>query len=253
MEDADLAALVAETAGGVLVALDAGDLWAGADKGRIGDRLSHEVIVEALRVHRPGDAILSEEGADNSARLGQRRVWIVDPLDGTREYGEGRDDWAVQIGLAVDGRPRVGAVAIPARGALLRSDRPPALPRCPKQPRLLISRSHPPAGIGAIAEGLAAVIVPMGSVGVKVAALLVGEGEAYLHYGGQFEWDSCAPVALALAAGFDATRLSGGPLVYNRADPALPDLVISHPAVTAQVRAVLDRLAPMLPSTGPGA
>lgn len=252
MDDENLAALIADTAGRVLQVLAASELWAGAAKGRAADKLSNQVILEALRTHRPEDAILSEESSDDPVRLGRRRVWIIDPLDGTREYCDGRDDWAVQVGLAVDGMAEVGAVAVPARNALWRSDRPPALPPSSGRLRLLVSRSHPPAGIGRIAEALNADIVPMGSVGVKVSALLEGVGQVYVHYGGLSQWDSCAPVALARAAGLDTMRLSGEALAYNGPGTALPDLVISHPAVTAEVRAVLDRLLPLETPDGPG-
>ncbi|MEN2789543.1 3'(2'),5'-bisphosphate nucleotidase CysQ [Sphingomonas oligophenolica] len=252
MDDENLAALIADTAGRVLQVLAASELWAGAAKGGAADRLSNQVILEALRTHRPEDAILSEESSDDPMRLGRRRVWIIDPLDGTREYCDGRDDWAVQVGLAVGGVAEIGAVAVPARNALWRSDRPPTLPPSSGRLRLLVSRSHPPAGIGRIAAALNADIVPMGSVGVKVSALLEGVGQVYVHYGSLFQWDSCAPVALARAAGLDTSRLSGEALAYNGPGTALPDLVISHPAVTAEVRAVLDRLLPLETTDGPG-
>lgn len=248
MDDADLAASAAELAGKILLDLAQTALWTGAARGRVAELISNELILAAIRAHRPGEAILSEESVDDPDRLRQPRVWIVDPLDGTHEYAEGRGDWAVQVALAIRGKPAVGAIALPARGLLLRSDVPPALPWAKDRLRLLVSRTRPPVQTATLAKLLKAEIVPMGSAGAKVAALLLGDGEIYLHSGGQHEWDNCAPVAVALAAGLDATRLDGKPLVYNGADAQQPDLVVSHPAVTQELRDALDRLAGAMPA-----
>ncbi|HEY7324088.1 MAG TPA: 3'(2'),5'-bisphosphate nucleotidase CysQ [Streptosporangiaceae bacterium] len=208
-----------------------------------GDRLSHEYLTAELARLRPGDAVLSEEGADDAARLAARRVWIVDPLDGTREFGEpGRTDWAVHVALWQDGDLAAGAVALPAEDRVLSTWRvkqgtegnsaaPRGAAKRPLTPpsdrlRLVVSRSRPPAFVTRLAAGLGAVEVPMGSAGAKAAAVISGEAEAYVHSGGQYEWDSAAPVAVALAAGLHASRIDGSPLRYNQPDPTLPDIVI---------------------------
>lgn len=238
MIDEDLAVAIAELAGNILLELRASNLWAGAEQGRIAEFTINGLILAALEAGRPNEQILSEQG-DCGPKGKAGRCWIVDPLDGTREYVEGRDDWAVQIGLAEDGKAALGVVFLPLKKRLLRSDRPPPLPRPGTEIRILVSRTRPAAEAGKIAEALRAKIVPMGSAGAKVAALLAGEAEIYLQSGGQSQWDSCAPVAMAVAAGFDATRLNGEPLTYGGDDPELPDLVVSHPEFTPLLRAAL--------------
>ncbi|MGH3301831.1 MAG: 3'(2'),5'-bisphosphate nucleotidase CysQ [Streptosporangiaceae bacterium] len=207
-----------------------------------GDRLSHEYLTAEIARIRPGDAVLSEEGADDRARLAARRVWILDPLDGTREFGEpGRTDWAVHVALWQDGELAAGAVALPAQDRVLSTWQPePA--RSPDEfsggfrgvvpqgqhraLRLVVSRSRPPAFVSRLAADLDAVEVPMGSAGAKAAAVITGHAEAYVHSGGQYEWDSAAPVAVARAAGLHASRIDGSPLCYNQPDPTLPDILI---------------------------
>lgn len=238
MGDEDLAAAIAELAGKTLLDVAASNLWTGKERGRIAELMINGLTLAALVANRPDDPVLSEEG-NGGARDKSGRCWIIDPLDGTREFVEGRDDWAVQIGLAVDGRPAVGAVSVPRKRLLLRSDRPPPLPCIEAEVRILVSRTRPAAEAGEIAALLHAKLIPLGSVGAKIAALLAGEAEIYLHSGGQSQWDSCAPVAIAIAAGFDATRLNGEPLVYGGDDPVLPDLVVSHPEITSRFRAAL--------------
>lgn len=243
--DHDVAAEVAQDAGRLLVALRAArtDL-AGRTLKDAGDRAAHEHIVGLLGRLRPGDAVLSEEGADDARRLTARRVWIVDPLDGTREFSERpRDDWAVHVALWLDGSLVAGAVALPARGTLYRMDRPAPLPPRPDGAvRLAVSRSRPPGFVLALAERLGADLVPMGSAGVKATAVLDGTADAYVHAGGQYEWDSAAPVAVALGHGLAPTRVDGSALRYNRPDPWLPDLVVARPEVLPDVRAALDAL-----------
>jgi len=198
--------------------------------GPAGDRAAQELIAAGLARDCPDDAVLSEEAVDNPARGHAARVWIVDPLDGTREYAEGRDDFAVHVALwrrDLD-RLTVGAVALPDRGRVLASDGTPPPPRRPGPLRIAVSRTRPPAVAVAVARALGAELVPMGSAGAKVAAVLLGEVDAYLHSGGQHEWDSAAPVAVALAAGVHASRLDGSPLRYNRPDPTLPDLLVAR-------------------------
>lgn len=184
----------------------------------------------------PHDRVRSEE-ADRDVVLptDRGRVWIVDPLDGTREYGEGRADWAVHVALAVDGVPVVGAVALPGLDTVLSTAHPPPLPERPTVPRMVVSRSRPPAFVPLVAGRIGAQVVQMGSAGAKIAAVVRGEAEVYVHAGGQYEWDSAAPVAVALATGLHASRLDGSPLRYARPDPWLPDLVVCHPSLAADV------------------
>jgi 3'(2'), 5'-bisphosphate nucleotidase len=174
--------------------------------------------------------ILSEEAADEPNRLAADRVWIVDPLDGTREFAEGRDDWAIHVALWSDGDLVAGAVALPALGRTLASDMPPQIPaRTGERPRIAVSRSRAPLIARAAARELGADLVPLGSAGFQVAAVLFGEVDAYVHAGGQNEWDSAAPVVVARAAGLHASRLDGSALVYNRPDPNLPDMIVCRP------------------------
>lgn len=250
--DLALAVELAQAAGHRLLELRA--TWSGdpAALREAGDAHAQEFLGAALARFRPADAVLSEEaykadpGADG-ARLLADRVWIVDPLDGTREYGEdGRTDWAVHVALwerdGAGGRLAAGAVALPARGTVLGSEAGRALPaRAPGPLRIAVSRTRPPAVVTAIAAELGAELVPMGSAGVKVTAVVLGEVDAYVHGGGQYEWDSAAPVAVAVAAGAHASRLDGSPLLYNRADPLLPDLVVARPELAAELLAALAR------------
>jgi 3'(2'), 5'-bisphosphate nucleotidase len=220
-----------------------------------GDARSHELIVSELARCRSADAVLSEEGADDRARLDADRVWIVDPLDGTREFGEsGRADWAVHIGLwqrtgPQTGKLAAGAVALPAQHRVLATGAAPPYPPLSHQaaaggrPRLAASRSRPPAFLTGLAEELGAELVPMGSAGAKIAAVIDGEVDAYVHAGGQYEWDSAAPVAVAVATGLHASRLDGSGLEYNRPSPLLPDLVVCRKDLAPRLLAALQRCA----------
>ncbi len=236
-----LARDLADAAGQRLVALrqSRGDGDA-ATLRRDGDRQSHEFLTAQLAASRPGDAILSEEdrdsrdNRDDRARLSADRVWIVDPLDGTREFGEpGRTDWAVHVALWEQGELTAGAVALPAQGTTLSTAayhggngpdgaRPGTGPRL----RLLVSRSRPPSVAVALAGRVGADLVPLGSAGAKAAAVITGEADAYVHTGGQYEWDSAAPVAVARAAGLHCSRIDGSELAYNQPDTLLPDILI---------------------------
>jgi 3'(2'), 5'-bisphosphate nucleotidase len=229
LDDHALAATLARRAGELLVELRGRGGLTGRALGDEGDQRSHVLLARGLAAARPHDSILSEEGRDDRARLDAPRVWIVDPLDGTREYGEpGRDDWAVHVALWAGGDLAAGAVALPAFGAVLATPRvePPAPPAGGRPPRIVVSRSRPPEVATALADRLGAELVELGSAGAKTAAVVRGEADAYVHAGGQYEWDSAAPVAVARAAGLHASRLDGGPLVYNRPDPYLPDLLV---------------------------
>jgi 3'(2'), 5'-bisphosphate nucleotidase len=217
---------------------------------RAGDRESHEFIVAALAEHRPADAVLSEEGKDDPVRLASQRVWIVDPLDGTREFGEpGRTDWAVHIALwggrpGTDGELLAGAIALPAEDRTLATDHPPAYPSAAAEAtvRIAASRTRAPAFVTQIAEEIGAELVPMGSAGAKIAAVINGDVDAYIHGGGQYEWDSAAPIAVARAAGLHTSRLDGSQLIYNRADPLLPDLLVCRADLAASLLSILTRV-----------
>jgi 3'(2'), 5'-bisphosphate nucleotidase len=236
LTDADLAALLAEGAGRLLMELRASGQFSGRTLGIVADKVANAFILTALRDLRGADPILSEESPDEKKRLASERVWIVDPLDGTREYVEGREDFAVHVALAVGGVPRLGAVALPAKGRVYRSDACPLPPASDRpRPLMLVSRTRPPAEVEAIADRLGADLVGMGSAGAKAMAVVAGEADLYYHAGGQHEWDNCAPAAVALGAGLHATRLDGSPLAYNRDDALVPDLVIGRPELAAQV------------------
>ncbi len=226
MTDADLAAHLAEVCGKLLLEVRASGMLSLKALGKAGDATANQFLCHALREQRPEDGLLSEEEKDNPARLDKSRVWIVDPVDGTREYGEERADWAVHVGLAIDGVARVGAVALPGLGVVMRTDKPAPIPAAPETLRMVVSRTRPAREATEVAARIGAELVPMGSAGAKAMAILRGEADIYLHSGGQYEWDSCAPVAVALAHGLHCSRIDGSPLVYNQADVYMPDLLI---------------------------
>ena len=247
--DAALAAELAEGAGRLLLQVRR-ELAAEPERVRKdeGDRRSQAYLAGRLAADAPGDAVLSEEAVDDRARLSAGRVWIIDPVDGTREYAEpGRTDWAVHVALWADGELVAGAVALPAQDRVLSTAPPPGLAPASDGPlRLVVSRTRPPALVTALAERLGAQLVPMGSAGAKAMSVLLGESDAYVHGGGQYEWDSAAPVAVARAAGAHASRLDGSPLRYNQPDVLLPDLLVCRPELAALL---LDELA-RLPAPG---
>lgn len=246
MTDADLAARLAEYAGRILLEVRASGMFTGKSLGKAGDQTANQFLVHALRQQRPDDGLLSEESKDTADRLAKSRVWIIDPVDGTREYGEERADWAVHVGLAVDGVATLGAVALPGLdgGVVLRSDQPRPLPPAPERPRLVVSRTRPAAEAVAVAEALGGELVSMGSAGAKSMAVVLGDAEIYLHSGGQYEWDSCAPVAVAAAHGLHCSRIDGSPLRYNQADTWLPDLLICRPEWAEPVLSLLGSMVP---------
>ena len=239
--DADHAAAaeLATAAGELLLGVRAGGLE-GADLKSEGDARSQAFLAERLAARFPDDGLLSEEAVDDGRRLGRSRVWIVDPLDGTREFSEPpRVDWAVHVALAVDGHPVAGAVALPALGVTLSTADPPVLPDVGRRaPRIVVSRTRPTEHAQLMAERLGGELVPMGSAGAKAMAVVRGEADIYAHSGGQYEWDSAAPVAVAAAAGLHVSRLDGGPLEYNRRDPWLPDLLVCRPELADAVLAL---------------
>ena len=233
--DEQLAERLATAAGQILLDLQArGDLK-GKALGQAGDEAANAMLCRELRTTRPDDAVLSEEEKDSAARLAHNRVWIVDPLDGTREYGEGRSDWAVHVALAVDGVAHVGAVALPGLGITLTSGAPPALAPANTPLKMLVSRTRPAAEAVHVAERIGAELLAMGSAGAKAMAVVRGEADIYLHTGGQYEWDNCAPVAVAQAAGLHVSRVDGSAIRYNRADSYLPDLLICRREMADEV------------------
>ncbi len=243
--DAEDAARYAEEAGGLLLELReraASDEWGRRSLGDAGDVLANRRLLELLREEHPGDSVLSEESADDPRRIDADRVWIIDPLDGTREFTEaGRTDWAVHVALwtRADGLT-AGAVALPAQGRVLATADPPPAPVAPERPvRVVVSRTRPPAAAQRVADALGGELVGMGSAGAKTMAVVDGTVDAYVHSGGQYEWDSAAPAAVAVAAGLHVSRIDGSPLEYNRRDPWLPDLVVCRQDLAREVLAAV--------------
>jgi 3'(2'), 5'-bisphosphate nucleotidase len=245
MADTVFAGILATVAGRLLLAVRK-ELEGAREQDRktAGDRRSQALIAETLGRERPADAVLSEEAIDDPARLSAQRVWIIDPLDGTREFGElGRTDWAVHVALWDRGRLAAGAVALPAQDVTLVAGAVFAAERRPGPLRVVVSRTRPSELALEVARSLGGELVEMGSAGAKVAAVVRGTADVYIHAGGQYEWDSAAPVAVALAAGLHASRIDGSPLVYNRPDPLLPDLLVCRPELVASVLAAVDRFS----------
>jgi 3'(2'), 5'-bisphosphate nucleotidase len=245
--DHALAAELATGAGGLLLELRR-RLDEGEDPKDVkdaGDAASHAWLAGQLKQRRPNDAVLSEEAAADPDRVNAERLWIIDPLDGTREFGEaGRTDWAVHVALVVSGEPIVGAVALPGMDRTLHTGEPPSVPsNGGRAPVVVVSRTRPPAAAEAVREALGGELLPMGSAGAKAMAVVRGEADVYVHTGGQYEWDSAAPVAVALAAGLYCCRANGEPLVYGQESTWLPDLVIVRPELA---EATLKAVAPYL-------
>ena len=241
MLDAELAARLAKTAGRLLLTVRDSGLFSPKALGNAGDQIANQFLVRAIREARADDGLLSEESRCDGSRLAASRVWIIDPVDGTREYGEARTDWAVHVALAIDGVAAIGAVALPGLGLVLRSDRPATLRPANTPLRMVVSRTRPAAEALAVAELLGAELVAMGSAGAKAMAVVRGEADIYLHTGGQYEWDNCAPAAVALASGLHVSRADGSPLIYNRADPYLPDILICRKEDAPEVLAAIGK------------
>ena len=246
-DDHRLATWLAEAAGRRLLEVREEGL-AGKELKDAGDRAAHVLLMDLLATYRPDDSVLSEEGKDDKARLDASRVWIVDPLDGTREFSEPpRDDWAVHVALWQDGALVAGAVAQPVIGETFNTGTPPVVPgldgsdhRTGERTRIAVSRSRPPAFVTALAEKIDAELVPMGSAGVKMMSVVRDVADAYVHAGGQYEWDSAAPVAVARAAGLFTSRIDGSELIYNQDDVYLPDLIVCRPELSAQILAFVE-------------
>jgi 3'(2'), 5'-bisphosphate nucleotidase len=242
LDDHALAAWLATTAGTRLLEVRQQGLT-GRDLKDAGDRAAQDLLARLLAEHRPADSVLSEEAADDKARLSAHRVWIIDPLDGTREFSEPpREDWAVHVALWESGELTAGAVAQPAIGETFHTGEPPVVPpRSSERPRIAVSRTRPPAFVEALASEIDAELVPMGSAGVKVISVVRDLTDAYVHAGGQYEWDNAAPVAVARSAGLFCSRVDGSPLRYNQDDVSLPDLVVCRPELSEQILAFVRR------------
>ncbi len=238
MTDAELAAHLANVAGNLLLQVRDCGVTTGKALGKSGDQTANQYLIHAIAEARPGDGLLSEESKDTDSRLSKSRVWIIDPVDGTREYSEGRTDWAVHVALAVDGVAKIGAVALPALDLIFSSGAPGPLQPPNKPPVLVVSRSRPASEAVAVASALNGILLPMGSAGAKAMAVIRGEADIYLHTGGQHEWDSCAPVAVAAAHGLHVSRADGSALIYNQRDTYMPDLLICRPEWTDRVLAI---------------
>ncbi len=242
--DSVFAADLAERAGTLLLDLRRDSGLSGKELGKAGDAKANELLLELIATGRPADAVLSEEAADSAARLLADRVWIIDPLDGTREYGmEGRSDWAVHVALwergAAGSAITAAAVAQPALSTVYSTGGSVAIASSGPRPIILVSASRPPEFSALVAETINADLLPMGSAGAKAMAVLRGDADAYLHAGGQWEWDSAAPVGVALAAGLHASRIDGSTLTYNAAHPYLPDLLICRADLADDILAAI--------------
>jgi 3'(2'), 5'-bisphosphate nucleotidase len=240
LTDAQLAARLAAQAGHLLLNVREQLTAEGAHSWQImdtGDLASHRFLVQALRDARPDDAVLSEEGSEDPRRFTAERVWIVDPLDGTNEFGEpGRGDWAVHVALWERGELSAGAVSLPAHGVVFCTDpAPPTPPSARERPRLITSRNRAPYAAIRVANELDCDAIRLGSAGAKAMAVVIGEADIYVHDGGMYQWDTAAPVAVALAAGLHASRIDGSPIVYNARDPWLPDVLICRPELAEPV------------------
>ena len=242
-DDTELAAYLAKAAGALVLEMRETSVLVAKELGNAGDRTANQYLIRTLAEQRPDDGLLSEESKDTDARLSKSRVWIIDPVDGTREYSEGRSDWAVHVALAIDGAPVIGAVALPALNLVLRTDQPAIIPPAPEKLRMVVSRTRPAPEAVAVAEALGADLIPMGSAGAKAMAVVRGEADIYLHTGGQYEWDSCAPVAVATAYGLHVSRVDGSPLVYNQRDVYMPDLLICRKEHAPHVLALVQSSA----------
>lgn len=237
-DDHTLAAKLAAQAGAMLKATRASGLLEGKELGKTGDAVAHEWLTRVLRARRADDGLLSEEGDPGAPdRLSRERVWIIDPVDGTREYSEGRVDWAVHVALTVAGEVKAAAVALPGADAVVSTAEQVSLADAVagRAPRIAVSRTRPPDFAEEVADAVGGELVPLGSAGYKTLAVVRGEADAYLHAGGQWEWDVAAPAGVALHAGAHVSRIDGSPLVFNRPEPKLPDQLVCRPELAERL------------------
>ncbi|MCP5026155.1 MAG: 3'(2'),5'-bisphosphate nucleotidase CysQ [Actinomycetia bacterium] len=243
--DHEVAARIATGAGRLLVTLREQMVQQGTTWWELqdqGDSQAHNWLMDQLATEMPDDAVLSEEGADDRSRLESERCWIIDPLDGTREFSEPpRTDWAVHVALVENGEPIAGSVALPALGLTLSADPASEIPApSPEAPRIIVSRSRPPVAAQMLARELDGKLLPMGSAGAKAMAVVLGHADIYAHSGGQYEWDNCAPAVVAQAAGLHVSRIDGSPMVYNNPDPWLPDLLMCRKEWAEECLAIIN-------------
>lgn len=234
ISDASLARLLAEGTGDLLKGIRSAGLLRGRALGAAGDHLAQNWIERCLRQHRPDDGMLSEEANDDETRLGKDRVWVLDPLDGTKEYATGRQDWAIHIALVENGIPTHAAVGLPDLGAIFSTADAKAV-LGPYSRKIAISHNHPPAIATHIAEKLGFETLSMGSAGAKAMHVLLGDADAYIHAGGQYEWDQAAPVGVAKAAGLHCSHLDGSELTFNHKDAYVHDLLICRPELKDEI------------------
>lgn len=238
VDDATLTLRLAQGTGEILKGVRNVGLLRGRILGDAGDALAQEWIARVLEQHRPDDAVLSEEASDSGTRLGKSRVWVIDPLDGTREFAGGRQDWAVHIALVEDGQPIHAAVGLPDLGQVFHTGESKAV-MGPMSGKIVISRNRPPKMAEFVADKLGRELVPMGSAGAKAMHVLLGDMDAYIHAGGQYEWDSAAPVGVCRAAGLHVSRLDGSEPSYNHEDTYLPDILICRPEIADDILAAV--------------
>ena len=238
VEDDVLCYRLARGAGEILKGVRNVGLLRGRILGDAGDALAQEWIARVLEQHRPDDGILSEEAADNRDRLDSERVWIIDPLDGTREFAGGRQDWAVHVALVENGRPTHAAVGLPDLGQVFHTGDVKAV-QGPRSGKIAVSRTRPPEVAQFVADKLGLELDPMGSAGAKAMHVLLGDHDAYIHDGGQYEWDSAAPVGVAKSAGLHVCRLDGSEPVYNNADTYMPDMLFCRPDMAEEILAAV--------------
>lgn len=234
ISDSRLTNSLANGCGEILKGVRNGGLLRGLALGDAGDEAAQEWITRVIAQHRPADGVLSEEAADDLSRLKKDRVWIVDPLDGTKEFATGRQDWAVHIALVINGIPEHAAVAMPDLGVTFRSSDARAVTG-PLAKKFVVSRNRPPQVASHIAEKMGFETVGIGSAGAKAMHVLLGDFDGYIHSGGQYEWDQAAPVGVAMAAGLHCSRLDGSPIRFNNEDTFIPDLLICRPELADEI------------------
>lgn len=237
LDDDDLAYFLATGIGDIVRGTRAGGLLHGRSLARVANDVAQDWTDEVLSVHRPDDGTLSEGVSDDLARLDKSRVWIIDVIDGTKEFSTGRSDWSVHVALVVDGRPSLASVGLPDAGRVFRSDQVDHVDGTPSG-TMVISRNNPPEGVREVADTLGLTPRPMGSAGAKMLSVLLGDADVYVHAGGQHEWDQAAPVGVALAAGLHASRIDGSPIEFNKADTYSPDILVCRPELAEKVLAV---------------
>lgn len=241
LDDHDLAFFLATGIGDIVRGTRAGGLLHGHSLARVANDVAQDWTDEVLAVHRPDDGVLSENVTDDRSRLGKSRVWIVDVIDGTKEFSTGRSDWSVHVALVEDGQPTLASVGLPDAGRVFRSDQVDHVDG-PHSGTMVISRTNPPVGAHEAAESLGLRVRPMGSAGAKMLSVLLGDADVYLHAGGQHEWDQAAPVGVALAAGLHASCLDGTPIRFNKEDTYSPDILVCRPELAERVVAAVARV-----------